>query len=86
MFPLVLLSMFLMQDPPEERPVCDADTVGLMWPNEANLNPQALHKYARSGELWLCSKQPWRYRWERPSVSVSQLKKEREEKTKRASR
>lgn len=83
MFPLGLLSIFLLQEPTEERPACDADTVGLMWPNEANLNPQALHKLARTGDLWLCTKHPWRYKWDRPSVSVSQLKKERKEKTRR---
>ncbi len=78
------VSIFLMGEPapiqPEERPVCDADTVGLMWPNEANLSPLALHKLARTGQLWLCIRHPSRYKWDKPSVSVSQLKKEREEK------
>ena len=83
MFTLVVLSVFLAQAPVEVRPACDADTVGLMWPNEANLSAAALHRLARNGELWICSKAPWRYKWERPSISVSQLKKEREEKAKR---
>jgi hypothetical protein len=83
MLAIGILSIFLLQEPVEERPVCDADTVGLMWPNEANLNPQALQKLAKSGELWLCTKHPWRYKWEKPAVHFAQLKKEREEKKKR---
>lgn len=82
MFHLVLLSIFLAQEP-AERPTCDADTVGLMWPNEANLSPAALHKLAKQGDLWLCTRAPWRYKWQRPAVSVSQLKKEQEEKGRR---
>ncbi len=90
MFTLGLLLLWLLQDPAsmpatDERPVCDADTVGLMWPNEANLSPQALHRLARTGELWLCARHPWRYQWERPSVSLDQLKKERERKSSKRS-
>jgi hypothetical protein len=81
MFALGFLGLLLLQKPIDERPACNADTVGLMWPNEANLDPQALYRLSRAGELWLCTKHPWRYKWEKPSVSVAQLKKEREEKS-----
>jgi hypothetical protein len=75
MFQLALFSVFLAAAP-ETRPACNSETVGRMWPAEANTDPIALHKFSRAGSLWVCSRGTWRYRWTQPSVSVKDLKEQ----------
>ena len=89
MLPLIFLSAFLSFEPSDERPACNAEQTGLMWPLAANTNPSLVRQLAREGTLWICSRGSWRYRWEQPSIHISQLKRIRdlrESKEKKAAR
>ena len=82
MFPLLLLSGFLVLAP-DERPACIANTVGNFWPKEANSSSETLKLLASDGELWMCKRGRWSYKWERPVVTLEQLRKEQEAKVAR---
>jgi hypothetical protein len=56
-------------------PNCSAKPRGQFWPPEANQDRGLLLKLARLGELHMCTRGAWRYRWESPTVHVSQLAK-----------
>ena len=56
-------------------PGCSAKLRGQFWPPEANQDRGLLMKLARMGELRMCTRGAWRYRWESPTVHVSQLGK-----------
>ena len=58
----------------DRRPVCDAQNVGRMWPDEANYDPAALNRLARCGQLSICRRGVWHYRWYAPVVRVDQLR------------
>jgi len=56
-------------------PSCSAKLRGTYWPEDANHDPNLLMKLARKGELRMCTRGTWRYRWESPTVHVSQFAK-----------
>jgi hypothetical protein len=56
-------------------PACSAKLRGQFWPQEANENPVLLMRLARSGELRMCTRGTWLYRWESLTVHVNQLRK-----------
>lgn len=58
-----------------ERPVCRAETQGLMWPDVANRDRATIASLAHCGELLLCVRGIWRYHWESASVTLDQLSK-----------
>ena len=74
---IVALVMWNQPGTAEEprKPVCNADTAGDFWPAEANRDSNALAKFARSGELEVCSHGYWRYRWIHLTVRVNNPKK-----------
>lgn len=80
MFPLVLLSVFLAASP-EERPTCAVRNLGEIWPPVASRDSEVFLKLSREGEIYTCTKKPWRkFAWERAVVTVEQLRQEWEEK------
>src|SRR5205809_7399114 len=56
------------------RPACNAQTFGKMWPDSANHSKAQLSKLARCGELAICTRGVWRYRWESLTVRLDQLR------------
>jgi hypothetical protein len=67
--------------PEKTMPACSAKRRGTFWPDQANQDRNLLMKLARSGELRLCTRGTWRYRWESPTVHVGQLAKSGEVKS-----
>jgi len=45
-----------------------------MWPDSANHSPKQLSKLARCGDLAICTRGVWRYRWEALTVRLDQLR------------
>ncbi len=56
-----------------DRPVCNKKTAGELWPPEAKTNRAAFWRLSQSGELEVCSRAPWHYRWESLTVNVHDL-------------
>jgi len=61
--------------PEKPMPSCSAKLRGTFWPEEANHDRNLLMKFARNGELRMCTRGTWRYRWESPTVHISQIGK-----------
>jgi hypothetical protein len=57
------------------KPICNAKTQGQFWPAEANSNPQAVRRYTQSGELELCARGLWKYKWEHLSINARDFAK-----------
>lgn len=77
-YPVVcgILSLAVAVAEGPERPACNAVTLGKMWPLQANGNPQLRNKLFNCGELQVCTRGRWRYRWAPLSVRLDQLTKE----------
>jgi hypothetical protein len=56
------------------KPVCNAQSQGQFWPEEANVNRDAMREHYQQGDLEMCSRGEWRYKWEHLSVNVRQLR------------
>jgi hypothetical protein len=74
----IFLSIFLLagESIPVTNPIkpkCDAKTAGELWPAEANKDRMLSAKLARCGELQICVRGHYKYRWESPTVRVDQL-------------
>lgn len=52
------------------KPVCNKETHGQLWPEAANRDKTALQILARSGTLEMCASSGWRYKWEHLSVNA----------------
>jgi len=59
----------------EQRPACNARTLGQFWPSVAEQDARAAHRLARCGQLLICTRGSWRYRWRPLAVRVDQLQK-----------
>lgn len=57
------------------RPACNADMLSKMWPLAANGNKQLTNRLFNCGELQVCTRGKWRYRWVSLSVRLDQLNK-----------
>lgn len=57
------------------RPMCSAAIRGRYWPESANSDARAARKLAQCGELDVCTRTVWRYKWESVTVNVRQLGK-----------
>ena len=57
-----------------ERPSCNRETLGLMWPALANDDPALAKRFAREGQLEVCRWGPWRFSWASPTVHIRQLR------------
>src|ERR1700731_4502308 len=57
------------------QPACNAQNYGRMWPEPANHNPKLVTKLSQCGELQICSRSSWRYRWKSLTVRIDQLQR-----------
>jgi hypothetical protein len=71
---LLIVPVALAQE--GEKPKCGADTLGQLWPADANHDSALFVKHSRCGELEMCVRKVWRYRWEMLSVRLDQLAKD----------
>jgi hypothetical protein len=71
--PLLLWFSFLCAAADNPKPACTKQTLGQMWPAAANRDPVFRSKLSRCGELEVCVRGVWRYRWERLTVRLDQL-------------
>jgi hypothetical protein len=72
---LVLLAAESAPTPVPERPACTAANAGQFWPEQANKDHKLAAKLARCGELRICTRGLFHYRWESPTVRADQLSK-----------
>lgn len=70
----VLIAGLLAAEAGAVRPVCKAENMGQMWPEAANHDPRALNKLAHCGELLICTRTYWHYRWQPLTVRLDQLR------------
>lgn len=56
-----------------ERPACDQARRGQLWPSGANQDRTALKQALHCGELKICSRGLWKFRWEAVGVPMWQL-------------
>ena len=57
------------EDLPQEKPPCNAQNRGKLWPKEAG-------RHTAAGPVEMCLMRLWRYRWQPLTVDVSQLRSE----------
>jgi hypothetical protein len=67
------LALLAADDP---RPACSSQNQGQMWPEAANRDSKLRARLIRCGELYICVRGLWHYRWETPTVRVDQLDRE----------
>ena len=53
---------------------CNKKTAGQYWPEAANHDHKAFSKLAKCGELQMCIREIWRYKWEFLTVRLDQLR------------
>jgi hypothetical protein len=70
---MLSLAMSFAESP--DRPACNAVTLGKLFPTQANGNHQLTNKLFNCGELQVCTRGRWRYRWSPLSVRIDQLTK-----------
>jgi hypothetical protein len=63
----------MAEQPP--KPVCNAQTRGQFWPDEANHDQEATRQLYQRGELEMCSKRSRKFEWQHLSVDVRDLLK-----------
>lgn len=71
---VALVSASLSPAADDLKPACNSHTVGKLWPDAANEDAKLRKKMARCGELELCTRGQWRYRWEALTVRLDQLR------------
>jgi hypothetical protein len=64
----------------DSRPACTSENHGRLWPDAANHDPKLLARLVRCGDLLICVRGTWHYRWEAPTVRVDQLKRQAKSK------
>jgi hypothetical protein len=69
---LVFAGVSLAEEP--SRPACNKKNAGQMWPDAANTDHTVRSRAARCGELQMCSRDAWHYRWEPLTVRLDQLR------------
>jgi hypothetical protein len=56
------------------KPTCDANTAGSLFPEAANHDAQLRKKFSRCGELEVCTRGRWHFRWQPVTVRLDQLR------------
>jgi len=56
------------------RPACNKKNAGQLWPDAANTDHAVRSRAARCGELQMCSRDAWHYRWQPLTVRIDQLR------------
>ena len=71
---LAVSASFLSFAADDVKPVCEAATGGLLWPEAANHDSQLRKKFSRCGELEVCTRGRWHFRWQSVTVRLDQLR------------
>jgi len=58
----------------EDRPPCNSENVGEMWPETANHDHKEVVRLARCGQLQMCVQHGKKFRWESLTVRIDQLR------------
>jgi len=56
------------------KPTCDATNAGALFPEAANHDSQLRKKFSRCGELEVCTRGRWHFRWQPVTVRLDQLR------------
>jgi hypothetical protein len=59
------------------KPECSRQMAGRFWPEGANSNPAMARQLSRRGDLEVCTRTTWSYRWASPTIDINQLRKPR---------
>jgi hypothetical protein len=84
LLPAILLLSLMSAAPEAPRPPCNAATRGLLWPSQANFDSTEAVRLFRDGELTMCIRGDWKFRWESLSVNVHHLGKRKRAATQAA--
>ena len=60
-----------------ERPACNAQNLGRLWPDQTNWDREAVWRAGRCGELLICTRGILKHNWQALTVNVHQLGKGR---------
>jgi hypothetical protein len=71
---LLVVSVSVLCGADNVKPVCDAATGGLLWPEAANHDFKLRKKFSRCGELEVCTRGRWHFRWQSVTVRLDQLR------------
>ena len=75
LFVLLCACALANKDASEEKPRCRAKIAGDFWPDEANHDSKLASDLSRQGELEICTRTMWGYRWKSPTVNIRQIRK-----------
>jgi hypothetical protein len=64
---LMAFSCYAQNPPPAEKPACNAENRGKIWPEKAA-------RHSATAPIELCSMRFWRYRWQQLTVDISHLR------------
>jgi hypothetical protein len=71
---LVVSASVLCLASDDAKTTCDATTAGLLWPEAANHDFKLRKKFSRCGELEVCTRGRWHFRWQSVTVRLDQLR------------
>ena len=80
LFEALIFAVMLASNSGDSRPACSPITRGMMWPAQANEDGRLAVRLAKTGDLQICTKGPWKYNWIAPVIHWEDLRKD---KTKR---
>lgn len=63
------------EDDASSKPVCNASHAGEFWPPSANDGQKSMYEASRSGDLEICERGIYRYKWRPLTVSYRKLVK-----------
>ena len=70
---MLLCAMLTFGD--SAKPVCNSQSLGTFWPESANSDRRNLYALSHTGELELCTRGFYKYRWQSLTVSYQELLK-----------
>jgi hypothetical protein len=70
----VLIATCAFGDSVAVKPACDAKSLSKFWPDAANSDPRTLFDLSRTGQLELCTRGTFRYKWRPLTVSYQELR------------
>jgi hypothetical protein len=56
------------------KPACDAKSLSKFWPDAANSDSRTLFDLSRTGQLELCTRGTFRYKWRALTVSYQEIR------------
>lgn len=75
---LVFLATFALAGSTAVRPECNKSMAGKLWPPTALKDKETFRQLSQSGELQVCARTTWHYRWQSLTVNARDLHKKGE--------